>query len=225
MKKLFRSVDYFKSLDDKYLDEIIAASVRQEYEPNEIVFFEGDLAKGLYLIESGWVKAYRSDAEGRESILATRGPGHTFNTVALFIKKMNLATAQTLEKSVIWYVPTAVIDELLTHSPLMAKAVIQDLADHVDSLVQKVESVTLHSVEKRLADYLLLHRDGMTVSRESWATQAEIAAQLGTVNDVLNRTLRKFVELNILKVERKQIEILDIDQLQSYANPVADYTK
>jgi DNA-binding transcriptional regulator YhcF (GntR family) len=53
--------------------------------------------------------------------------------------------------------------------------------------------------------------------REHWATQAEMAARLGTVLDVLNRALQQLVNEGLIEVERHQIRILDQDGLKAKA--------
>ena len=97
----------------------------------------------------------------------------------------------------------------------------QDFAGRVVHLVRLVEDLSLRSVEARLARLLLEQAEGETIPRQRWATQAEMAARLGTVPDVVNRTLRKLAETGIIKVERHQIQIMDKDGLLSIAQ-VAD---
>ena len=56
--------------------------------------------------------------------------------------------------------------------------------------------------------------------RQRWATQAEMAARLGTVPDMVNRALRKLAEAGMIHVERQQIQILDKEGLISVAQVV-----
>ncbi|MCC6383358.1 MAG: winged helix-turn-helix domain-containing protein, partial [Dehalococcoidia bacterium] len=79
----------------------------------------------------------------------------------------------------------------------------------IATLVQMVADLSLHSVEARLARRLLENVEGDIVYRRRWSTQAEMAAHLGTVPDVLNRALRSLAEAGLIQVERQQITILD----------------
>jgi len=81
-----------------------------------------------------------------------------------------------------------------------------------------VENLSLRSVESRLAVFLLGQAKTDTIHRRKWATQAEMAAHLGTVPDVLNRALRKLAEEGLIEVARHQIHILNRDGLASVAN-------
>jgi len=83
--------------------------------------------------------------------------------------------------------------------------------------MSKLEDLSLHTVEARLARLLLEQAGQGTVQRRRWATQTEMAARLGTVPDVLSRALRKLAADGLIRVARHQIEILDIAGLEEKA--------
>ena len=84
-----------------------------------------------------------------------------------------------------------------------------NMADRIAYLADLVADLSLHTVEVRLARLLLdAAPDGMLV-HQSWLTQSELAARLGTVPDVLSRALRTLADAGLIRVERKQITILD----------------
>ncbi|NLF74300.1 MAG: winged helix-turn-helix domain-containing protein, partial [Chloroflexi bacterium] len=82
-------------------------------------------------------------------------------------------------------------------------------------LVQLVEDLSLRTVEERLARLLLEQAQTDNLPRQRWATQAEMAARLGTVPDVVNRALRALAQAGLIAVERHQIRILDRDGLKA----------
>ena len=83
------------------------------------------------------------------------------------------------------------------------------MADRVAGLVQLVADLSLHSVEVRLARFLLEQAKGDEVVRRRWNTQSELAARLGTVPDVLSRALRALSEAGLIAVDRQRIQILN----------------
>jgi len=91
----------------------------------------------------------------------------------------------------------------------VARQVVKDFAGRVMHLLRMVEDLSLRSVEARLARLLLELAEGEVVQRRRWATQADLAARLGTVPDVVNRALRKLAAAGLIHVERQQIQILD----------------
>jgi CRP-like cAMP-binding protein len=78
--------------------------------------------------------------------------------------------------------------------------------------ISLIEDLSLRSVTARLAKLLLLQladNQQTVIQRHPWATQAEMAARLGTVPDVINRALRSLSEEGLIQVDRRQIIILD----------------
>ncbi len=59
-----------------------AAVARQHFEAGEVVFLQGDLGDSVYLIQSGECDVLR-EANGRQSPIATLGPGDYFGEMAL----------------------------------------------------------------------------------------------------------------------------------------------
>ena len=81
-----------------------------------------------------------------------------------------------------------------------------------------IVDLSLHPVESRLARFLLEQARGEYIYRKSWATQAAIAARVGTVPVVINRAFRALVEDSLIDLERNRIHILDRAALQRIAS-------
>jgi CRP/FNR family transcriptional regulator len=168
---------------------------------------------GIDIVESGWLKAVKIGMDGREQVLQMLRPGEVFNAISVFTDAPNQATVTALEPSQVWIVRREALLRLMDEHPALARQVVQDLAGRIMHLVRMVEDLSLRSVEARLARLLLEQAEGETVQRRRWATQAEMAARLGTVPDVVNRALRKLAEEGMIHVERHQIRILDKEGL------------
>jgi CRP/FNR family transcriptional regulator len=168
-------------------------------------------------VQHGWVKIVKFSPDGREQILQFLAPGEVFHYLAVFATAANPATAIALEAAGIWLLPRAEARALLAASPATLLLVVESMAQRIKTLVQMVADLSLHSVEARLARRLLENAEDGVVYRRRWSTQAEIAAHLGTVPDVLNRALRSLSEEGLIAVERQQITILDRDGLAAKA--------
>lgn len=214
--KILAAVPYLARLDSKALDVLARATIRREYEPGEVVFLEGEPCAGLYIVETGWVKAIKMAPNGREQVMRFAGPGEVFNEVGVMSDSPNVVTIVALEPTVVWVIPRESMMRLLDEHPHLARLVAQNLAGRVLHLARLVEDLSLRTVEARLAR-VLLETEADTVKRKQWSTQAEMAARLGTVPDVLNRALRDLVEADLIEVQRHQIRILDREGLEDRA--------
>ena len=198
----------FAALNLPLLEALAAVAVRAHYGPQQVVFLAGTPDDSLYVIAHGWLKSLKSTAEGREQTLALFGPGEVFN-LAVLADVPTQATVIALEPVTLWRLPRARLHALIATHPELAHALIRGLVARVIRLSKLVEDLTLHPVEARLARLLLQRATGDEVVRRQWATQAELAAQLGTVPDVLNRALRSLVAARLIVVQRQRIRILD----------------
>ena len=214
---IIRAVSYFSRLDDPALQLLARSAIRREYVAGQIILLEGEPCAGLSIVESGWLKAIKIGFDGREQVLHTLSPGDVFNAISVFTDAPNQATVTALEPSRVWLIRREVLLRMMEEHPPLARQVVQDLAGRVMHLVRMVEDLSLRPVEARLARFLLEQAEGEAVQRRRWATQAEMAARLGTVPDVVNRALRKLAEGGLIHVERRQIRILDKEGLRNIA--------
>ena len=210
-------VPSFAGLDPATRAVVARAAVRQTYAANQVVFLEGEPAAGLYVVQEGWLKAIKISPAGREQTLRVVGPGETFNEISVLAGSASLATVVALEPAILWVIPSETMLRLLEQQPHLARVVIQHLAARVQHLIALVEDLSLRTVEARLARLLLEQATNGVISRRRWLTQAELAARLGTVPDVLNRALRSLIEAGHVQVERHQIRILDQAGLEMIA--------
>ncbi len=217
---ILKAVSYFANLDDVALASVERSAIRRDYDAEQVILIEGEPCAGLYIVESGWLKAVKIGLDGREQVLQTLKPGEMFNAISVFTDAPNQATVAALEPSVIWMVRREVLLKLMEEHPSLARQVIQELAGKVQYLIRMVEDLSLRSVEARLARLLLEQAEGESVERRRWATQAEMASRLGTVPDVVNRALRKLAEGGMIRVERHQIQILDKEGLKAIAQVI-----
>ena len=186
-------------------------------EKNGVLFLEGEFSSALFFVISGWLKAEKVSREGRQQILRFIGPGEMINELSVFSNEANAVSVIALEPCQVFSLSQADVEKLLEQSPSFSRAVIKNLAHRIDYLLTKIENLSLYTVEVRLARFLLEHEESGVVLRQSWKTQSEIAAQIGTVPDVLNRHLQKFARDGVIDISREQIRIIDMQALEQFA--------
>ncbi len=213
------SLPMLQGLDPASLAQLVRSAIRRAYEPGGMIFLEGDTAAALYFVDTGWVKIVKTAPDGREQILYFLGPGELFGGIGVFVQRPAPATAIALEATSIWILPRAALQQILIVKPEMALAVIEFLAGRIAELTDMVAALSLHTVTHRLARVLLEQTEDDVIYRRRWATQAEMAAHLGTVPEVLNRSLRSLVEEELIEFSRHQIRILDRPGLAAKTTP------
>ncbi|MGC9400271.1 MAG: Crp/Fnr family transcriptional regulator [Anaerolineae bacterium] len=205
---------YFEGLDEHVCRAIAAVAKRHTYTAHEIIFLKGDPCPGLGVLETGTLKGVRTSPDGREQIVKVFQPGEVCGAASVFTGKPNQLTMIALEPATLWFIESQALWRLMERYPLLMHSVVRQLAERVSGLVDLVEDLSLCTVEMRLARRLLEEATDDVIRRKRWATQAEIAARLGTVTYVINRALRGLEEDGLISVSRDAITILDPEGLR-----------
>jgi CRP/FNR family cyclic AMP-dependent transcriptional regulator len=213
---LMHSVPYFARLDTAAMEAAAARAISRNYGRRAVIFLEGDPCAGLHVIEEGRVKLYKVSAEGRELVVKLLGPGEFFNEVAVFDGGPNPVSAMAALDATLWVIDCASMRELVSRFPALAAAVIENLAARSRELLSLVEDLSLRTVSARLAKLLLSQaQTGGEASRLT--SQQEMAAQLGTVREMVGRALRTFEDAGFIRMDRHRIVILDREGLEREA--------
>ncbi|HDQ74202.1 MAG TPA: Crp/Fnr family transcriptional regulator [Chloroflexi bacterium] len=211
-----RATSLFADLSGATLEQISRVAYERRYSPGEIIIFEGDLCQSVYFIVEGQVRVYRLASNARQQILLQLGPGETFNAVPPFRPAGgNHATVEALTDVTLYAIASDDFRRLVETCGELALVILKDFAHRLDHLTNLVEDLSLRTVRERLARFLLDRAEAGAVTRR-W-TQEEIAAQLGTVRDVVCRTLRAFADAELTRMERQQIVLLDRAGLEEEA--------
>lgn len=211
-----RQVALLADLSDDTLDRLARVALQRTYAAGETIIVEGDRCLAAYFIVAGRVRVYRISPDGREQVLVQLKPGEAFNTVPPFQSDgANHASVQASAPVTLLAIPADDLRRLVGECPDLALAMLKDFADRLDHLADLVENLALRTVRGRMARFLLQHAEHGQVARH-W-TQEEIAAQLGTVRDMVGRTLRAFADGGLLRTERQRIVLLDREGLEAEA--------
>jgi len=211
-----RRIALFATLPDEALRRIARVAVSRAYRPGEMILLEGEPCRAAYFVTAGQVRVFRNSPSGREQVLMQLGAGQAFNLVPLFRRHgVNHASAQAIHAVNLEVISSDDLTRLVQESPELALTLLHDLSDRLDHLTNLVETLSLRTVRGRLARFLLDHAEGREVARR-W-TQDEIAAHLGTVRDMVGRTLRSFADAGLVRMERDHIVLLDREGLEGEA--------
>lgn len=207
-----RQVPLFAALPEQTLARVARVVVPRTYAAGESIIIEGAPCEAAYFVLEGQVRVYRLSLEGREQVLAQLGPGQSFNTVPPFQEMgRNHASVQALERVSLYAISVEDLRRLVGRESELALAILRDFAHRLDHLTNLVEGLALHTVRGRLARFLLDHAEAGAVTRQ-W-TQEEIANRLGTVRDMVGRTLRAFADAGLIRMDRQRIVLLDREGL------------
>jgi len=206
----------FTDLDDLELAALSQVVSVRKIDKGQILFFDGDLATGFYLLFDGKIRIYKSNPDGKEYTIHIINPGQIFAEVAIFEGKHFPANSMAIVDSVVGYFPKDRFLDLIQKHPRISLKIIGSLSRFLREYNQMVEELALKEVSARIACFLLdksEKRANDTIKLN--LTKTELAKSLGTISETLSRNLRKLKDRGIIKVDAQTITILDFDRLEA----------
>jgi CRP-like cAMP-binding protein/DNA-binding NarL/FixJ family response regulator len=207
------------------ISDIAKISERQQlkhYKKRDIIFSEGDTPQGLYLLNSGKVKLFKSHELGKDLIIKLLQPGDFFGYMALLEDEFHTISAEALEDSEVTIFPMEDFYKLLTH-PHVMRDFVRLLTGNIQSEHEKLIALAYSSVRKRTAESLLelraryhdLKSDKpftMAIARE------DLANMVGTATESLIRTLSDFRAEGLVEIHGSNITLTSVDRLENMKN-------
>lgn len=211
---ILRRVGFCAALPERALAALAAIAQPRSYPHGALVQLEGDAAEAMYVVAHGRVKIARLGASGREQVLNVIEAGGHFNAVPIFDGGLCPANAEALGETQLLLLPRDRLLELVEQHPPLALALLREFTGRLRHMVDLVDDLALHTVQGRLAGLLLEQASAAARGAGSPPlTQAEMAARIGTVREMVGRALKSFEALGLIRLERGQISILDRDGL------------
>jgi len=205
---LLRAFPLFAELPDAVIQALGKMAITREYAAGTIIQLEDDPAEATYIVLRGQVKIIRSSPTGREQVLFVASPGQNINLVPVLDNGTNPATVQALTSCAMLSFPCEPLRGLIRREPALAVAMLTDLASRQRRLVGLIDELALHTVQGRLASLLLSRAEaaerGIPVPP---MTQADMANHLGTVREMISRTLKTFEGLGLIEMKQGAIVV------------------
>jgi CRP/FNR family transcriptional regulator len=216
------TVPYPTCLDPTVLATIAARCQRKWLRRGQFVFMEGEPCQHLYTLESGRVKCYRVNADGREQIVKVFDrPGDTFCIPSAFNTGKHIVTARTVTGTWLHLMDIEMVKHLAEANPSALPGLLASAGDQIKSLVVLAGDLALKTATARLAK-LLYERatrervpqgQAIHLRRESLPAE-ELASLIGTVRVHVSRGLNALVSAGAIRLSREVISISDLELLK-----------
>ena len=214
--KTLRGNQYFDELPDNLLKEISEHMNLREYPRGDVLFWEGDPANGMYIMEHGSAKIFRTSPQGRQYIVRILQEHDTFAEVPAFDGGMHPVNVEALETCRVWEIDGEMLRELVNLYPAFAQKIIRNYSQMLRGMVRMVSEMAFYQVTHRLAR--LIENMPQDKSAPHW-TQEQLAAQLGTVREVVARSLKELERSGAIIIEDRRILIADKEIFQQWTQP------
>jgi len=218
--EVLRQVAVFADLSDKELAFLAGRASVRHFAVNELVFSEGDVCSGLFIVHSGAIKIFKMAPSGREQVLGVERAGNSVAELPVFDGGSYPASTIALEESDLLFVKKEDFRALCLEHPEVALKVLKVVGKRLRGLVGIIEELSFTTVRQRLVAYLLRIAGAAAGSKKSVelslpVSHQDLAAELGTVRELVSRNLSRLQAEGLNKIQARTVQIPDPAALRS----------
>ncbi len=211
----------FSGLSESELAFLSQRTVVRRFSAGETVFAEGEPCTGLYVVESGQVRIFKSSAGGREHVLSIEGPGSSIAELPVFDGGNYPASVTAIDDATLLFVSKYDFQSLCLAHPQVSLKVLRVVGARLRRLVGIIEELSFTTVRHRLAAFLVRlaktsgERASGGIEIMLPANNQELASQIGTVRELVSRNLSRFQAEGMLKVDGRKVTVTDLKALEA----------
>lgn len=219
-RQILAKVPIFSGLAPAEMDFLARNTVSRSYDAGQAVFHEGDPCAGLYVVAAGHVRIFKTSVGGREQVLSIEGPGSSVAELPVFDGGTYPASVTAVNDATLLFLSKRAFQELCLAHPQVALKVLKVVGGRLRRLVGIIEELSFTTVRHRLAAFLLrlARREGSNDGQELVATlpenNQEIAAQIGTVRELVSRNLSRLQSEGLIEIEGRKLTILNVKAME-----------
>ncbi|MCD8133149.1 MAG: Crp/Fnr family transcriptional regulator [Clostridiales bacterium] len=198
---------------------LLSASDLRNYKKSQIVHNGLTDCTGLFLIQSGQLRAYTISDEGREITM-----------YRLFERDICLFSASCIVRSIqfdivieaekdtkVWLIQAEAYKKVMEESAPLANYTNEIMASRFSDVMWLMDQIMWKSFDRRLASFLLEESILENTSKLK-ITHEIIGNHLGTAREVVTRMLRYFQSEGMVKLSRGTVALTDIGKLEILSN-------
>ena len=208
---------------EEYAD-LIAHQSDQKYLKGDVIFREGSVPAGIFLIRSGKVKKYKVDSLAKELIIYVANHGELIGYHAVLSEERYPDSAAAIEDSLISFIPKEDFMSILHRSPAFTQRLLKTLSHEFTVLANTISVIDQRTAHERLAIALIVlrekYKDDKPGEQDSIlnVSRMDLAGIAGIAQENVIRLLKEFKAEGIIDTEGRKILIKDIRRLVKKSN-------
>jgi len=210
-----RKHSLFSSLPESQLCVISEVKNLISHRKGQIVYYEGTKPLGIFCVNAGVIKVYKTASNGKEQILYLAKEGDFLGYHALLGEESYSNSATIIKDAKICFIPKEVFLGSMMKNPDFFRRITKQLSHELGILEDKLTDASQKSIRERLAVLLLQLANTYGVDGggqqqiELILTREEIAGMVGTATESVIRLLSEFKKDGLIELDGKKISIKD----------------
>ena len=192
------------------------------YPKGSLLFVEGEMPRGIFILCSGRAKLTTSSTEGKTLIVKIAEPGEVLGASATILGKPYEVSAETIEPAQLNFIKRDDFLKLLGTNVEVCMHTAQQLSEKYHAAQREIRSLGLsQTTSEKLAKLLLdwCARGGEETAKgvrlKVLLTHEEIAQMIGTTRETVTRLLSDFKRKKIIEMKGSSVFVLEKNSLET----------
>ncbi len=204
-----KKIPFLAKIADEALLSLAEKAKQTKFSKQSTIFVEGDETSSLYIILSGKVRVFSSDAKSKEVTLLIQEPGSYFGEIALLSDEPRSASVSALEPTLCAVISKADFIQWLMCHPDIAILLLGVLSEKIRHLTDKVRQMALSNVYERTIKVLqeMAVTKGDITMVEHRPTQQDLASMVGASREMINKIMHELTKGGYVTAQDKSLII------------------
>lgn len=201
--------------EQQQLVDFFHTGVQHTYVKNEYITGPDETPRGVFYIESGFVKSYDITKYGEENLLIIRKSGEMIGLTWAITGQVKHIINTALVPTSVWLVTREQFHHFLHHHPEASPLIIDTLTNMYRLHSERIMTLEYRTVRERLASFLSTMAKRFGEQAEKGLTiavplkQQDIASSISATRETASRALASLQQSRIITIEQSLITIRD----------------
>ena len=191
----------------EFLAQVGEGKTILEFQRDQIVFAQGDVASTIFYIQKGRVKVVVISEQGKEAVVGILEPGQFFGEGCMNGHSLRIATTTAMDECLVTVITKTAMLAALHDQPKFSELFMTYLLTRNSRIEEDLIDQLFNSSEKRLARLLLLlanfGKEGSPQPISPNISQETLAEMIGTTRSRVSFFMNKFRKLGFISYNGK----------------------
>ncbi|MBU8893139.1 MAG: Crp/Fnr family transcriptional regulator [Bacteroidales bacterium] len=206
----------FKNLSAEELKVINVKKTEKFYRKGENICLEGDEISSFMYLQTGLVKLFKTELNSKEHIISIAKPKDFIGLLSIFSNTKQIYSITAIEDSIVCFVNLEIIKKFIKTNGIFAIDFFEKISAVSDSVIKTRIDINTRQLRGRIA-YILLFFSKHIYGSSKFnlpISRKEVAELIDMSTENVIRVLSEFRKDNLIQIEGKNIEVLDIKRLE-----------
>lgn len=212
----------FKKLTASQIEFLNNNKTCNQVKKGKILYEEGHRITGIFCVNKGILKIYKTGIEGKEQIIKFAKPGDVIGYRSVINAEPACTSVKVLEDAILCHISSQELYQLLRENSEFGIEMLQIACAELGEANNYITDIAQKSVRERLAEILLQLKDDFGTNQEGIInlalTREELANIIGTATESVIRLLSEFKNEGIIELQGRKVKILNVAKLKKISN-------